>query len=111
RGAAALLPASVAELVHELPVYTGAEKGPQPALRGIIGIEELFFQQAGEELLGKIFGILALLAPAQTHVFVNRTPVSRGNGLPGALSLLRVTAVRGGDHGMPRKGKCIALGS
>src|SRR5215471_7216221 len=106
---AALLAMCVAQLVHEKPVHTGAQKSTQAAFGGIIRTEKLFFQETRKKLLGKILGVFTLQPPAETDIFIDRAPVGGSNGIHGADALLRITALRGSYHGVPCQWKFVAL--
>jgi hypothetical protein len=108
-GLAALLPMRIANLVHEEAIDAGAKKCAQLAFCGVEGGEKVFLQQAGEKVLGKILGILALHVPAQAHILIYRTPVRAGDGIHGAASFRGIAALRGRHHGVAGQGKCVAL--
>src|SRR5579884_1003175 len=106
---ATLLPARVTQLVHKQPVNTCAQKGTQTALLRIVRAKKFLFQKAEEKILRKVLRILALQSPAHPHVFVHRTPISSSDGFNCLYALLRIMALRGGNHRVPRYWKRIAL--
>ena len=108
-GISPLLSMRVTELVHEQAIDACAKKCAQLAFRGIVRGEKVFFQQAREKILGKIFGVFALHVPAQAHILIHRPPVRAGDGIRGAASFFRIGALRGRHHRVAGQRECVAL--
>ncbi len=87
-------PFRVPHLVHEEPVSAGAQKRAQPTLAAVVRVEEFLFQKVGEELLGKVGGILTVDVPLHAHVLVDRSPVRGGNRFDGQRARAEIIALR-----------------
>ena len=92
--AASFEPFRVPHLVHEEPVSAGAQKRAQATLTAVVRVEEFFFQKVGEELLGKVGGILTVDVPLHAHVLVDRSPVCEGDRFNGQRARGGIIALR-----------------
>ena len=74
-------PRRIADLFQKETVGARAQKSAQASLRAVVGVEKLFFQEAGEELLREVCSVLAGQIPLEAGVFVDRLPVNSGDGI------------------------------
>jgi len=83
-------------LVHE--VFEGDdEEGAEAAFAGVGGVEPVMFEEAGEEFLGEVLGVVGGTAAA-AGVGVEGVPVAAADGLEGGGGAGGLALGGGEDH-------------
>src|SRR5262249_24306363 len=81
-------------LIHDQAIHADPEVGPQARPAWLEAVKQVSFNQAGKELLGKVFGFLILLLPMQTDVFVDGLPAGRNQHVERALPFFALRTAR-----------------